>query len=307
MQKPIIDNIDIVIVRYLLTEEAVHPPRRSASSGIKQRRFIMNPSTIPSNKEMQLFNFESHQVRTIIIDGEIWFLAKDIAQILDFRSANDMTRLLDDDEKGAHNMRTPGGDQEMTIINESGLYSCILRSRKPQAKTFKRWVTHEVLPSIRKTGSYSLQKQLNKETVLEAYDVFGFSFQVTKQIHHNHNQAVLSANIATKKVTGTDVLELTDSTHLISTVQEQLLIPTEIGIRLGLSAHKVNSLLEEKGLLIRYRDDKSKIKKGTDELSEEGKRYGVYLDTNKKHSDGTPVRQIKWHSDVIGVLKLKAA
>ena len=155
-----------------------------------------------------------------------------------------------------------------------------------------------------------LQKPLlNKEKALEAYDVFGFSFQVTKQIHHNHNQAVLSANIATKKVTGTDVLELTESTHLISAAQEQLLIPTEIGVRLGLSAHKVNSLLEEKGLLVRYRDDKGKIKKGTDELSEEGKQYGVYLDTSKKHSDGTPIRQIKWRSGVIGLLeqKLKAA
>ena len=132
----------------------------------------MNLNTIPSDKEIQLFNFEGHQVRTIIIDGKIWFLAKDIARILDFRSANDMTRLLDADEKGTHIVRTPGGDQEMIIINESGLYSCILRSRKPQAKTFKRWITHEILPSIRKTGNYSLQTQLTKGAVLEAYDSF---------------------------------------------------------------------------------------------------------------------------------------
>ena len=167
-----------------------------------------------------------------------------------------------------------------------------------------------VAQTMRQFHEGKLQKPLlNKERALEAYDVFSFSFQVTKQIHHNHNQAVLTANIATKKVTGTDVLELTESTHLISAVQEQLLIPTEIGVRLGLSAHKVNSLLEEKGLLIRYRDDKGKIKKGTDELSEEGKQFGVYLDTSKKHSDGTPVRQIKWRSGVIGVLEqqLKAA
>ena len=74
----------------------------------------------------------------------------------------------------------------------------------------------------------------------------------------------------------------------------------------GYQLIRLIALLEEKGLLIRYRDDKGKIKKGTDELSEEGKQYGVYLDTSKKHSDGTPVRQIKWHSGVIGLLKLKA-
>jgi hypothetical protein len=70
--------------------------------------------------------------------------------------ASDMTRSLDDDEKGTQIVRTPSGDQEMLVINESGLYSAILRSRKPDAKRFKRWITHEVIPSIRKTGTYAM-------------------------------------------------------------------------------------------------------------------------------------------------------
>ncbi len=99
--------------------------------------------------------FEGHNIR-IITDqqGEPWFVAADIAKVLEYLEAKDMTRLLDDDEKGRQIVPTLGGNQEMNTINESGLYSAILRSRKPEAKLFKRWVTFEVLPSIRKHGGY---------------------------------------------------------------------------------------------------------------------------------------------------------
>lgn len=102
---------------------------------------------------------ESHNVRIIDINGELWFVASDIASALDYRMASDMTRFLDDDERGTHNLRirSESGieqDRQVTIINESGLYSAILKSRKPEAKQFKKWVTSEVLPSIRKTGKY---------------------------------------------------------------------------------------------------------------------------------------------------------
>lgn len=100
------------------------------------------------------FNFESKEIRVVEINNEPWFVASDIASALEYRDAYDMTRILDDDEKGTHNLRTPGGEQLLSIINESGLYSAILRSRKPEAKAFKKWVTSTVLPSIRKTGGY---------------------------------------------------------------------------------------------------------------------------------------------------------
>ena len=109
--------------------------------------------------ELSVFNNDQFgSIRVIEKDGEPWFVAKDIAMVLDFCNTNDATRCLEEDEKGAHNVRTLGGMQEMTAINESGLYHLILVSRKPEAKKFRKWVTEEVLPSIRKTGSYSITK-----------------------------------------------------------------------------------------------------------------------------------------------------
>ena len=100
------------------------------------------------NNELIPFDFEGRPVRVVTdAQGEPWFVAADVAQSLDYRMASDMTRSLDDDEKGTQIVRTPSGDQEMLVINESGLYSAILKSRKPEAKRFKRWVTHEVLPA----------------------------------------------------------------------------------------------------------------------------------------------------------------
>lgn len=93
-------------------------------------------------------------VRSLTIDGEPWFVAADVADALTIGRTDDAVSRLDDDEKGAATIRTPGGEQQMTVINESGLYSLILTSRKPAAKRFKKWITSEVLPSIRKTGAY---------------------------------------------------------------------------------------------------------------------------------------------------------
>lgn len=105
---------------------------------------------------LQTFRFTDTLIlRGFLRDGEPWFVAGDVSTALDYSEAKDMTRNLDDDEKGRQIVPTLGGDQEMTVINESGLYSAILKSRKPEAKTFKKWVTSEVLPSIRKTGSYT--------------------------------------------------------------------------------------------------------------------------------------------------------
>lgn len=103
--------------------------------------------------QLSTFSFESSSVRVSIDDnGEPLFVAADILSTLNLdRKALER---LDDDEKGVSSIHTPGGRQEMTVITESGLFSLVLGSRKPEAKRFKRWVTHEVLPSIRKTGAY---------------------------------------------------------------------------------------------------------------------------------------------------------
>lgn len=103
---------------------------------------------------MEIFRYDTSPVRTITIDGEPWFIAADVAAVLGYRDAHNAARMLDDDERGTHLVSTPGGHQRVTVISESGLYTLTLRSDMPDAKRFRKWVTAEVLPSIRRTGGY---------------------------------------------------------------------------------------------------------------------------------------------------------
>lgn len=106
--------------------------------------------------DMIAFDFEGVGIRTTLIDGAPWFVLADVCRVLELDNPRNVTARLDDDEKGVHTMDTPGGPQSFTIINESGLYSLVITSRKPAAKRFKKWVTAEVLPSIRRTGGYTV-------------------------------------------------------------------------------------------------------------------------------------------------------
>ena len=106
--------------------------------------------------DLQTFNYGEIPVRTVLMDGEPWWVLADVCRVLGIKNSRDVVNRLDPDEKGVAQIDTPGGPQQMTIINESGLYKVILRSDKPEAKKFTRWVTHEVLPAIRKTGSYGV-------------------------------------------------------------------------------------------------------------------------------------------------------
>lgn len=119
------------------------------------------------NNHLMIFeNPEFGAVRSILIDGDPWFVAADVCKALELEKTNRALSRLDDDEKGAHSVSTPGGRQRMSIISESGLYSLILGSRKPEARAFKRWITHEVIPSIRKHGAYMTDSLLD---ALEAH------------------------------------------------------------------------------------------------------------------------------------------
>lgn len=111
---------------------------------------------------IQPFDFQGHEVRVLVEDGAPRWVASDVAKVLGYRMASDMTRRLDEDEKGTRSVRTPGGEQEVTTITESGLYSVILGSKIPAAREFKRWVTHEVLPSIRRHGAYMTEHTIEK-------------------------------------------------------------------------------------------------------------------------------------------------
>ena len=108
--------------------------------------------------EVTNWTFGETEIRTIERDGEPWWVLSDVCKVLELNSPHKVADRLEEDEKGRNLIPTLGGEQEMTIINESGLYSVILRSDKPQAKPFRKWVTAEVLPSIRKNGCYSKQE-----------------------------------------------------------------------------------------------------------------------------------------------------
>lgn len=104
------------------------------------------------------FNASNQQVRTVIIDGQPYFVAKDVCAILDISNHIDALSRLDDDEKGRSVLPTQFGDKEINLVNESGLYHLIFQSRKAEAKVFRKWVTSEVLPALRKTGRYEVCK-----------------------------------------------------------------------------------------------------------------------------------------------------
>lgn len=103
---------------------------------------------------IQIFKYENNDVRTVEMNGEPWFVLKDVCKVLGISKYRDAAERLDDDERAPVRVDTLGGAQEMTAVNESGLYNVILRSDKPEAKPFRKWVTSEVLPSIRKNGGY---------------------------------------------------------------------------------------------------------------------------------------------------------
>lgn len=117
------------------------------------------------NKLVTFENAAFGKIRTLTIDGEPWFVAADVCKALELGNPSMTVERLDADEKGISSIDTLGGKQRMAIINEPGLYSVILCSRKPEAKAFKRWITHEVIPAIRKYGGYMTKFLL--EQVLE--------------------------------------------------------------------------------------------------------------------------------------------
>lgn len=117
--------------------------------------------------EIQIFNYNDYEIRTIQRDGGPWFVLRDVCGVLALGTPARVAERLEEDEKGVSQIHTPGGTQDMTIISESGLYSVILRSDKPEAKPFRRWVTSEVLPSIRRSGGYIAgQEEMTPEELM---------------------------------------------------------------------------------------------------------------------------------------------
>ena len=113
------------------------------------------------------FTYEDQPVRVVTIDGEPWFVLADLCKVLGLTQPNKVALRLADDAKGRNLIPTPGGAQEMTIVSEAGMYEVVIRSDKPEAVTFRRWLTTEVLPSIRKTGGYGTAPQLTEAQIVQ--------------------------------------------------------------------------------------------------------------------------------------------
>ena len=241
------------------------------------------------NSELQVFDYKGAVVRTVDKDGEVWFVAKDVADILEIQNSNDTVRkMLDDDEKGIEKIYTHGGLQDMTVISEAGVYSLVFRSNKPEAKAFSRWVRHDVLPQIRKTGGYSIHEDnpALPSGVLEGAKI------IFETAGIKGNQCALALDRVYRSYTGRSALD-TGNITLIAPSKNQLLTPTDIGRHFGLKAKRVNQILAGAGFQHRINDTWEAIGRGND--------YAVMVDVGKKHGNGTAVRQLKWDSSILDV------
>jgi prophage antirepressor-like protein len=129
--------------------------------------------------ELVLFRFENQQVRTITRAGDPWFVAKDVCEVLEIGNVPDACGRLDDDEKDTIvSTDSVGRPHQQLIVSESGLYTLVLGSRKPEARAFKRWITHEVIPQIRRTGMYAAPSSIEDLIIMQAQSVKDLKAQI---------------------------------------------------------------------------------------------------------------------------------
>lgn len=201
--------------------------------------------------ELTLFeNPAFGKMRTTVINGEPWFVATDVCKCLDIGNSRQALTRLDDDEKGVISNDTPGGKQDMSVINEPGLYALVLSSRKPEAKEFKRWITHEVLPSIRKTGGYQLPstpEQRIAAALVEAHRILDDYRERNQLLAAENSRLLVDKTVMQPKADYFDELvERNTLTNFRETAKQ-----------LGLGPKKfVGFLLEHKYI---YRDRKGKL------------------------------------------------
>lgn len=196
--------------------------------------------------ELQVFkNAEFGSVRTTIINGEVFFIGKDVAEILGYSNPQKALRdHVDDEDKGVNEMVTPGGIQQLILINESGLYSLILRSQLPKANRFKRWVTSEVLPSIRKHGVYAINE------ILDNPDLAISAFMKLKEERKRIQELELTTAIQNQQIA-----ELKPKASYYDLIlQNKNTVPvTQIAKDYGMSGRRFNELLHDFGIQYRFR------------------------------------------------------
>ena len=191
--------------------------------------------------ELQIFqNAEFGSIRSITVNGEPYFVGKDVAEILGYANPQKAVRVhVDDDDKGVNEMDTPGGVQPVMFINESGLYSLILSSKLPAAKRFKRWVTSEVLPAIRRHGLYAVDDMLNNpDALIEALQAY--------KAERMQRLALEAENAVQKQ----QLIEMQPKASYYDVVlnSPDLVSITEISKDYGWSAQKMNEYLHRQGI-----------------------------------------------------------
>ena len=187
--------------------------------------------------EVQLFNFENHEVRSLLLNNEPWFVGKDVAEVLGYANASKALKdHVEDEDKLNNDSLSSLGQRGGWLINESGLYSLILSSKLPSAKKFKRWVTSEVLPALRKTGQYQVKElsgqELMAKALIEAQNVLAAK---DKQIEEMKPKALFADAVATS--------------HTSILVGELAKILKQNGIEMG--QKRLFAWLREKGYLIK--------------------------------------------------------
>ncbi|MCY7574469.1 phage antirepressor [Bacillus pumilus] len=197
------------------------------------------------NQLQQIFNYQDQEVRTVIQDGQPWFVAKDVCEILGIKNATQAVSKLDIDERSMLNIGRQGNTN---IVNEPGLYTLILGSRKPEAKQFKRWITHEVIPTIRNTGGYVANDELFIQTYLpQADEQTKHFFKATLQTMKEQTKQIEAMK---PKALFADAVETSESSVLVGELAKLL---QQNNVQIG--PNKLFEWLRENGYLIRKKGE----------------------------------------------------
>ena len=200
----------------------------------------------------EMLNFSNPQfgeIRTTIINQEPWFVATDVCKALELSNNRVAIERLDDDEKGVISTDTLGGKQNLTIINEPGLYSLVLGSRKPEAKAFKRWITHEVIPSIRRNGAYMTPDTIEK-VLLDPDMIIGLATRLKEE---QERTRLLSEQNAVQRQQIAELQPKASYYDICLNCSDLIPIST-IAKDYGKSAIAMNALLHELGVQYRHGD-----------------------------------------------------
>lgn len=224
---------------------------------------------------LQVFTYEEKEVRTIQRNGQPWWVLKDVCEVLELSNSRMVADRLDEDEKGVSIIDTLGGKQELTVISESGLYNVILLSRKPEARKFKRWVTHEVLPQIRKHGAYITTSKL--EEIMNDPDSWIKLLTTLKEERQEKERLQFQAAEDKPKVVFADAVSVSDGTILIGELAKILK-----GNGMNIGQNRLFERLRQDGFLIK--------RKGTDynAPTQKAMELGLFRvkETAITHSDG---------------------